>query len=202
MLMLKSLADASLPVPGTDPWFADPADPALTVMTDFRERTSITVPLGATIDAALEHMKHTGVRCAFAVDEGAGSVVGLITAYDITGDALMRYMQTALTPRSQVQVRDLLQPIESWRVADIDDVERATVGDVHRMFEDTRLTHVPVMERDEDGLPRLRGLLSAARVRRLLSRPVGSQSAAVDRDGPRAARSPLAAGAGMLLEPR
>ena len=170
MLTLKSLADVTLPVPGTDPWYADPADPALTVMTDFRERASITVPLGAIIDAALDHMKHTGVRCAFAVDEAAGAVVGLITAYDITGDVLMRYMQTSLTPRSQVQVRDLMQRIDAWRVAEIGDVERATVGDVHRMFEETRLTHVPVMERDEDGLPRLRGLLSAARVRRLLSR--------------------------------
>lgn len=169
-LTLQTLADTRLPVPGTDPWYADPGDPALSVMTDFRERTSVTVPLGATIDAALEHMKHTGVRCAFAVDETAGGVVGLITAYDITGDVLMRYMQTALTPRSDVQVRDLMQPIPAWRVADIEAIERATVGQVHRMFEETRLTHVPVVERDEIGRKRLRGLLSAARVRRLLSR--------------------------------
>jgi CBS domain containing-hemolysin-like protein len=174
MLTLKSLADASLPVPGTDPWYADPADPALTVMTDFRERASITVPLAATIDAALDHMKHTGVRCAFALDEQAGSVVGLVTAYDITGDTLMRYMQTALTPRSEVLVRDLMQPIAAWRVAEIDEVSRASVGDVRRMFDESGLSHVPVMERDEDGLPRLRGLLSAARVRRLLSRRVAA----------------------------
>lgn len=169
-LKLQTVSSASLPVPGTDPWYADPGDPALTAMTDFRERASITVPLGASIDAALDHMKHTGVRCAFAVDEASRTVAGLITAYDITGDVLMRYMQTALTPRSDVQVRDLMQPIPAWRVADIQAIERATVGQVHRMFEETRLTHVPVVERDEIGRTRLRGLLSAARVRRLLSR--------------------------------
>ena len=170
VLTLKTVASATLPVPGTDPWYAAPSDPALSVMTDFRERASITVPQGASIDAALEHMKHTGVRCAFALDDAGRAVVGLITAYDITGDVAMRYMQGALTPRSEVQVRDLMQPIEAWQAADIADIERATVGEVMRMFDETRLTHVPVMERDEIGRSRLRGLLSAARVRRLLSR--------------------------------
>ncbi len=168
-LKLQTVSSASLPVPGTDPWYADPGDPALTAMTDFRERASITVPLGASIDAALDHMKHTGVRCAFAVDEASRTVAGLITAYDITGDALMRYMQNSLTPRSEVLVRDLMQPISAWQTVGVDDVERATVGQLIKMFDETRLSHVPVMERDERGQPRLRGLLSASRVRRLLA---------------------------------
>jgi hypothetical protein len=38
------------------------------------------------------------------------------------------------------------------------------------MFAKYRLTHVPVMEMSETGEQRLRGLLSAAKVKRLLSR--------------------------------
>ena len=107
---LKPVDGPSLPVPGTDPWLAEPADPALTVMTDFRERTSVTVSQDATIDEALEHMRHTGVRCAFAIDGSRRVVVGLITAYDISSEKPMRHMQSALTPRSEVLVREIMQP--------------------------------------------------------------------------------------------
>ena len=78
-LQLRTVASPALHIPGTDPWHARGEDPALTVMTDFRERASITVADTDPIDAALEHMKHTGVRCAFAVDAERHLVIGLIT---------------------------------------------------------------------------------------------------------------------------
>ena len=169
-VILGHVTGASLPIPGEDPWFAEPGDPALSVMTDFRERASVTIAENANIDAALEHMKHTGVRSAFAIDEARGSVVGIITAYDIMSEKPMRHMQSLATPRREVLVRDVMQPLEDWQVADFRDVERATVADVQRMFDSTRLTHVPVMEDAASGGRRLRGLLSAARVRRVLSK--------------------------------
>src|SRR3984957_10067694 len=95
ILSLTVVRNTSLQIPGVDPWQADPQDPALTVMTDFRERTSVTVSDTATIDEALEHMRHTGVRCAFAIDDQSRMVVGLITAYDIVGEKPMQYMGSA-----------------------------------------------------------------------------------------------------------
>ncbi len=169
-LTLKSVSRASLPIPGTDRWYADAGDPALTVMTDFRERTSVTISAEASIDAALEHMKHTGVRCAFAVEDAAKSVVGMITAYDITSEKPMRLMQSADTPRSEMRVSDLMQPIREWQVVDVRDLERSRVGDLARLFDETHLTHIAVMESMEGSEPRLRGLLSAAKIRRLLTR--------------------------------
>jgi hypothetical protein len=56
-------------------------------------------------------------------------------------------------------------------VADIKQIERATVAAVSNMFARNRLTHVPVMETNETGEQRLRGLLSAAKTKRLLMRP-------------------------------
>ena len=70
----------------------------MTVMTDFRERTSVTVSDTAMIDEALEHMRHTAVRCAFTIDYQSGIVVGLITAYDILGEKPLQYMQSAAIP--------------------------------------------------------------------------------------------------------
>jgi len=171
ILSLTGVSNTNLQIAGLDPWYADPQDPALTVMTDFRERASVTVPDTDVIDDALEHMRHTGVRCAFVIDEQRRIVVGLITAYDITGEKPMQYMQSMAMPRREVLVRDIMQEISECRVADIKHIERATVLAVSNMFARTRLSHVPVMETNEAGEQRLRGLLSAAKVKRLLSRP-------------------------------
>jgi CBS domain-containing protein len=172
-LSLGTINALTLPIPGADPWHADPGDPALTVMTDFRERASITVSDTSTIDAALEHMKHTGVRCAFAIDDENHVVVGLITAYDIMSEKPMKQMRSAHTPRHEILVRDIMQRIADWRVADMKLLERANVGDVARLLEESGLTHIPVVETGERGERRLRGILSQARVRRLLSRTEG-----------------------------
>jgi CBS domain-containing protein len=168
---LTVVTNTSLQIPGVEPWYADPQDSALTVMTDFRERTSVTIPDTAMIDEALEHMRHNGVRCAFAIDDWSRVVVGMITAYDITGEKPMQYMQSGSIFRREVLVRDIMQKISGWRVVDIKQIERATVAAVSDMFAQKRMTHVPVMETSETGEQRLRGLLSAAKVKRLLSRP-------------------------------
>ena len=169
ILPLTIVTNTHLAVPGFDPWYADAEDPALSVMTDFRERASVTVLDTATIDDALEHMRHTGVRCAFAIDAQTHVVLGLVTAYDITGEKPIQYMASRAIARRDVLVRDIMQDILNCRVADIRQIERATVGAVSNMFAGNRLTHVPVMERDDSGEQRLRGLLSAAKVKRLLS---------------------------------
>ena len=161
----------SLQVPGVDPWYANPQDPALCVMTDFRERAPVIVSQTAMIDEALEHMKHAGVRSAFAVHDRNRAVVGLITAYDIISEKPLQNMRFAATPRREVLVFDIMQKVSDWRVADIKQIERATVAAVAEMFAKTGLTHVPVMETNQAGEQRLRGLLSAAKVTRLLSKP-------------------------------
>lgn len=170
ILPLTVVTNSRLRIPGLDPWHANPHDPALSVMTDFRERSSVTVPDIATIDDALEHMRHTGVRCAFAIDASMREVRGLITAYDIAGEKPMQYMLSRAMRRREVLVRDIMQEISSCPVADIKEIERATVAAVANMFSGNRLTHVPVMETHTAGEQRLRGLLSAAKVRRLLTR--------------------------------
>jgi CBS domain-containing protein len=139
-------------------------------MTDFRERPSVTVSELSPIDAALEHMKHAGVRSAFVTDGAARAVTGLITAYDIMSEKPMRFMQAMASPRSEVLARDIMQRVGDWRVVDIRDIEQATVAAVARLFIETELSHVPVIESDARGERRLRGMLSAARVKRLLSR--------------------------------
>ena len=169
-LAVRHANDTELPIPGADPWHVEPNDPALSVMTDFRSHPSITVSQSAPIDAALEHMRHTGVRCAFAIDEGRRTVVGLVTAFDIMGELPMRQMQAASMARSDVLVWHLMRRTADWTCLRFEDVTGATVIEIARLFEELGLTHLPVMGTDEHGARCLRGLLSASKVRRLLRR--------------------------------
>lgn len=167
-MKLNSVRAKKLPVPGDEPWYVSEADPAMLVMIDFRSRHSVTIPETASIDEALDHMKHAGVRCAFVVDEKKSAVVGMVTAYDILGEKPQQHMHFTGVGHDDVLVKDIMQKISDWRVANIKDIEQSTVGDVLEIFNQTGVTHLPVMETNEVNEQRLRGLLSFAKVKRLL----------------------------------
>jgi CBS domain. len=113
-------------------------------------------------------MKHTGVRCAFVVDEKKDAVVGMLTAYDILGEKPQQHMRFTGISHDNVLVKDIMQKISDWRVTDIKDIEQSTVEDILEIFNETGVTHLPVMETTESNEQRLRGLLSFAKVKRLL----------------------------------
>jgi CBS domain-containing protein len=168
MLKLQSVQGENLPIPGFEPWYVCETDPALSVMIDYRSRSSVTVPETASLDQALEHMKHVGVRCAFVADGNGKVVVGMLTAQDVLGEKPQQYMRFTGVGHDDVLVKDIMQKKGDWRVADIKDIERATVGDVLNVFKATGVSHLPVMETTESNEQRLRGLLSFSKVKRLL----------------------------------
>jgi CBS domain-containing protein len=170
-LKLNSVQSDSLPIPGFEPWYVRASNPALSVMIDFRTRSSVTVAEAAPLDDALEHMKHTGVRCAFVVEEKKKVVVGMLTAYDILGEKPQQHMHFTRLSHNEVLVKDIMQQVSDWQVVDIKDIEQSTVGDVLEVFNETGVTHLPVMETTESNELRLRGLLSFAKVKRLLVNP-------------------------------
>jgi CBS-domain-containing membrane protein len=166
---------SALSIPGNDPWCVDVKDPATAVMTDFHERSAVTVSEHAPIDKALEHMKHAGVRAAFAVDEKQQKVVGMISAYDIQGEKPLRHLEivgcTQLScSRDDVLVRDIMEKVEDWQVVSMADVEHATVGLVLDAFNSSGRSHIAVVETSEEYGQRLRGLFSSARIKRLVER--------------------------------
>lgn len=167
-LKLKSIQSNSLPIPGVESWHVTAKDPATLVMTDFHWHSSVTVSENSTLDAALEHMKHTGVRCAFVIDGKMSVVVGMITAYDISGEKPLQHMRLSSTSRADILVKDIMQKIADWHVANLEDIQAATVGDVLKVFNDADVTHIPVMETTGTNEQRLRGLLSFAKIKRLL----------------------------------
>jgi CBS domain-containing protein len=143
--------------------------PGIEVMTDLDRMPMVTVEAGTQIDDALRLMKHAGVRSAIVVDD-AGSLLGLVTAYDILGDKPVRLIESAgRAPhrgRAAIDVAAIMEPTSQWQAIDVADLQRCTVADVVETFRRVGRTHIPVVERTASGNDRLRGLLSAAEVAR------------------------------------
>ncbi len=54
-----------LATPRNGQWRVELGDPARSVMTDFHDRGMVTLAASLQVDAAVEAMKHAGVRSAF-----------------------------------------------------------------------------------------------------------------------------------------
>ena len=90
-----------------------------------------------------------------------------------------------------------MQNIVDWRVADIREIERLTVADLVQVFNDPSTTHVPVVELTDGGERRLLGLLSAAKVKRLLLSRAQVQIDGIMADRPSSV--PRSQGAGYVV---
>jgi CBS domain-containing protein len=164
-LELTSVGTGLAP-PQTGAWHVSPSDPARSVMTDFNEHGIVTVRAEQQVDAALEHMRHAGVRSAFVLDEARTRVLGLITAYDIMGEKPLRHAQEMGSSREEVVVADIMEPVAQWQVLALADVDRADVAEVLDAFKRCRRTHLPVVA-GEGRSARLRGVFSSAKLLRL-----------------------------------
>lgn len=172
-LELRPIPGITLAAPGGDPWLVSRTDPAHSVMTDFHERSAVVVPGDTPIDAALEHLKHTGTRSAFVVNKDGRHVLGMITAYDIQGEKPIRHLQSVgcnhnTCSRDDVLVQDIMEKAAEWQVADIKDIESSTIDMLLSLFKATGRTHIAVIEKSEEHGARLRGMFSAAKIMRLL----------------------------------
>jgi CBS-domain-containing membrane protein len=170
---LKPLRGTALAAPGGDPWLVDKTDPAQSVMTDFHERSAVTVADDTPIDTALEHLKHAGVRSAFVLDGDNRHVLGMITAYDIQGEKPIRHLQSVgcthrTCSRDDVLVRDIMEKIDDWQAVDMKDVERGSIEMVLEAFKAIGRSHLAVVETSEVDGARLRGLFSAAKIMRII----------------------------------
>lgn len=164
----------TLAPPQSGAWRVALEDSARSVMTDFHEHGIVSVREEQQIDAALEHMRHAGVRSAFVLDEPRERVLGLITAYDIMGEKPLRFEQEMGVAREAVSVGDIMEPTGDWAVLRLADVDRVSVAAVLEAFKRSGRTHLPVVA-DEASGTRLRGVFSSSKLLRLTSASRGPQ---------------------------
>jgi CBS domain-containing protein len=141
-------------------------NPALDVMTDFRRLSAFIATPGDTIKQAEERMLRRKVRLLFVMDSG-DRVAGLVTSTDIHGEKPMQVVQSRGILRAEVQVADIMTPVDRLEAVDFEDLSRASVGNVLETLKARGRQHALVIE-DVNGQKMVRGLLSLSQLSKQL----------------------------------
>lgn len=127
-----------------------PDSGALDVMTDLKRVKAVTITPDATLDNALQKMIHAEVRLLLVTD-AQGTVLGLVTARDVRGEKPVNYLARTRSAREEIRVEHIMTPNEKIQVLHIDDVTRASVGDIILTLKEAGRQHALVLEKSASG---------------------------------------------------
>jgi CBS-domain-containing membrane protein len=143
-------------------------NPALEFMTDFQVVAPVTIEPHASIDGALEKMKHEGVRMLLVVNEHE-HVIGVITSRDIQGEKPIEVAEDGRIPRSQITVEAIMTPEASIQALNLLSVRNAQIGHVVETLHRLDRQHTLVVEVDQDaGTEMIVGLFSTSQISKQL----------------------------------
>lgn len=152
--------------------------PAILVMTDLRQQIAITVEPNVSIDWALQRMKAAGVRLLFVVNSEK-QILGLITSNDILGEKPIQFHQELHLRYEEIMVRDIMTPQNALEVLMMEEVLRATVGDIVATLQDVGRRHALVLDNDvRTGQDSIRGIFSATQISKQLNQPIETSGVA------------------------
>jgi CBS domain containing-hemolysin-like protein len=142
--------------------------PAIMTMTDLRQVAALTIEPNVSIEWALQRMREGGVRLLLVINHDH-DVVGLITSTDIQGEKPLRFLQEVRLRHSEIPVRDIMTPRDNLEFISMDDVLKASVGNVLETLRRMGRKHALVYDRDKRaGHASIRGIFSASRLSRQL----------------------------------
>ena len=145
--------------------------PAVDVMTDLARVAAEAVPANVSVDYAEARMIASGVRLLFVTNQN-NEVVGIITARDLSGERIMRFVTDSNSTRRDIIVRDIMTPQHRVEVLEMSDVSTARVGDVVATLKRMGRQHALVVDRDSKGRQIIRGVLSTSQVGRQLGESI------------------------------
>ena len=151
--------------------------PAIDVMTDLTRVTAVIILAGDTVDEAFRRMVQRGVRMLLVVDQDR-KVLGVITANDVSGEKPVQIAVQQGLHRDEVLVRNCMTPCASLQVLDLGRVKAAKVGHIVATLKQAERQHTLVVERDEKGSPRLRGIFSTTQIVRQLGMTIQTNAVA------------------------
>lgn len=142
--------------------------PAIMTMTDLRQVGALTIEPNVSIEWALKRMREGGVRLLLVTNHD-DDVVGLITATDIQGEKPLRLLQNLRLRHAEIPVRDIMTPRDRLEFISMDEVLKASVGNVLETLRRIGRRHALVYDRDrQSGPAAIRGIFSATRLSRQL----------------------------------
>lgn len=150
--------------------------PARDTMTDLTRIAAVIILAGDSADEAHRRMIQRGVRLLLVVDQDR-KVQGVITANDVLGEKPVRIAVERGIRREEVLVRDIMTPRERLQVLAMEQVQTAKVGHIVATLKLAGRQHAMVLDHDDKGRQRVRGIFSSTQIARQLG--VAIQTSAV-----------------------
>lgn len=151
--------------------------PATDALTDLTRVAAVIVLAGDTVDEAHRRMVQRGVRLLLVVDQDR-KVQGVITANDVSGEKPVQVAVQQGLRRDEVMVRNVMTPCGSLQVLNMDQVGKAKIGHIVATLKQAGRQHALVVERDDKGGVRLRGIFSTTQIVRQLGVTIQTASVA------------------------
>ena len=159
-----------VPEPGV-PRHVDARSAAVEVMTDLHRVPAATIAPTMALDKVRQAMVLRGVRMLLVVDSQR-TVRGLVTTHDLLGEQPVAVSQARGVKPSDLSVADIMTPVEAVEAFTLDDVLKASVGDVVHALRHIGRQHALVIEADSHGgAPAVRGVFSASQIARQMGIP-------------------------------
>jgi CBS-domain-containing membrane protein len=103
------------------------------------------------------------------VTEKNGRISGVVTTVDLMGEKPVRVAQARSAKREEIEVRDVMTPLERMEAIQLSDVLRCEVGHIVATLKACGRQHALVIERDDEADKQtLRGIFSASQIARQL----------------------------------
>ena len=141
-------------------------EPAATVFIDFIKEHPATIKPDASIDQALEQMKHAGICVLLVIDEDK-CLLGEIIADDIMGDKPVRLAESTGIEHSEITVKMMMIPRDKIRVLEIEHLHDACVGHIIATLHALESRYVLVLENGS-----ICGVYAAGQMSRQLGRNI------------------------------
>lgn len=140
---------------------------ATLVMTDLSQVPSATINAEASLEEANHSMLVRGVRLLIVVGENK-QIAGLVTSTDILGEKPVLVAQRRQSRRGELRVADVMVPVDKVEAMAMDDVKKASVGDIVATLRSDGRAHAIVVGQGQDGKQYLLGIFSASQIARQL----------------------------------
>jgi CBS domain-containing protein len=150
---------------------------ALTVFTDFKSRPVETIHPETSLANGIIEMKAARVKALVVVND-EGEILGLVSLKDIQGVKTGRMAQHHGLSLPELTIAHIMTPAEKLEAIDFKFLANARVGHIAKIIHEHDLQHLLVVDHDELGKAKVRGIFSATRITRQLGidSPLGTLS--------------------------
>lgn len=140
---------------------------ALEVFTDFSRVEPQVINSDTTAADARKLMIQAHVRLKFIVDRN-GDFIGTISADDLLDRKIVQKVALGVK-RDEMTVADLMQPKRDLAALDINEIQKASIGDVVSLLQNSHQRHCLVQDKVSH---KIRGIFSASDISRKLKLPI------------------------------